>query len=185
MGRSRVFTSQRGRLLGCSGGWEERDSANGREGRSRQPEIVPRLRVHGRVWMEPARTWIVVADSAVARIFAAEARNQPWQLVEEISHPESRSKGTELMTDMPAMERGELPKEGEARVFARQLGDRINLAQHQRAFDALVLVAPPEFMGLLRKVLSVAASRCVEETITKDLAQLKQQDLQDRLSGAV
>ena len=133
--------------------------------------------------MQPVRTWIVVADSARARIFFSERRNQDWQLMESLEHPESRARTPELVTAMPAMERGELPKEHEGEVFARQLGRRLGRAFHAHEFRRLVLVAPPEMMGYLRRALPPGVAGAVTHEITKDLSQLKQDELEDRIAS--
>jgi protein required for attachment to host cells len=133
--------------------------------------------------MQPARTWIVVADSARARIFSAGRRDRGWELVESLEHPEGRSHTPELVTEMPAMERGELPKERETRVFARQLARRLEGAFHRHQFQRLVLVAPPELMGALRKSLSPPVSEAVSDEITKDFSQLRQDDLEERIAS--
>lgn len=133
--------------------------------------------------MQPAQTWIVVADSARARIFSSERRDRGWELVEAIEHPEGRAHTPELVTEMPALERGELPKEHEAKVFARQLARRLEAALHRREFQRLVLVAPPELMGLLRKSLSPQVSAVIADEITKDLSQLRQDDLEGRIAS--
>lgn len=133
--------------------------------------------------MQPARTWIVVADSARARIFSTERRDEEWELVESLEHPEGRAHTPELVTEMPALERGELPKEHETKVFARQLARRLEGALHRHEYQRLVLVAPPELMGHLRKALSLPVSAAVVDEITKDFSQLRQDDLEERLAS--
>jgi protein required for attachment to host cells len=133
--------------------------------------------------MQPVRTWIVVADSARARIFFSERRDQDWQLVESLEHPEARARTPELVTEMPAMESGELPKEREGEVFARQLARRLERAFHAHEFRSLVLVAPPEMMGYLRQAISPPLAGAVSHEITKDLSQLRQDELEDRIAS--
>ncbi|HYV48703.1 MAG TPA: host attachment protein [Myxococcaceae bacterium] len=133
--------------------------------------------------MQPVRTWIVVADSARARIFFSERRTQDWQLVEALEHPESRARTPELVTERPAMERGELPKEREGDLFARQLARRLERAFHAHEFRRVVLVAPPEMMGYLRRALAPAVAAAVTHEITKDLSQLRQDELEDRIAS--
>lgn len=131
--------------------------------------------------MRARRTWIVVADSARARIFQAGKRTEGWRLVEEHEHWEARARGAELLTAMPAMETGELPKEREAKVFARQLAGRLEAGFHAHAFDALALVAPPEMMGLLRAELPQTVRAVVQHELVKDFSQLQQHELEDRI----
>jgi protein required for attachment to host cells len=133
--------------------------------------------------MQPVRTWIVVADSARARIFFSERRNQDWQLVEALEHPEGRAHTPELVTSQPALERGELPKEREGQVFARQLARRLERAFHAHEFRRLVLVAPPEMMGYLRRSLPDSVMAAVTHEITKDLSQLRQDELENRIAS--
>lgn len=133
--------------------------------------------------MQPVRTWIVVADSARARIFFSERRTQDWQLVESFEHPQGRAHTPELVTSQPAMERGELPKEREGQVFARQLSRRLERAFHAHEFRRLVLVAPPEMMGYLRRSLPQVVASAVTHEITKDLSQLRQDELENRIAS--
>ena len=133
--------------------------------------------------MQPARTWIVVADSARARIFSTSRPERGWELVQSLEHPEGRAHTPELVTEMPALERGELPKERETKVFARQLARRLEASLHGRQFQRLVLVAPPELMGALRRALSPGVRAVVTEEITKDFSQLRQDDLEERISS--
>jgi len=132
--------------------------------------------------MQPARTWIVVADSARARFFLSVRRGGGWRLLESLDHPESRARAPELVTERPPMERGELPKEREAKVFARQLAARLERAFHDGSYQRLVLVAPPELMGLLRRSLPPVASGAVVAEITKDFSQLRSKELEQRLA---
>src|SRR5262245_63474211 len=111
------------------------------------------------------RTWIVVADSARARIFSSDRPDRDWELVEALEHPEGRAHTPELVTEMPALERGELPKDRETKVFARQLARRLEAALHGRQYQRLVLVAPPELMGALRRALSAGVRAVVAEEI--------------------
>jgi protein required for attachment to host cells len=131
--------------------------------------------------MRPARTWIVVADSARARIFRSDQRDQDWELVESLEHPKGRAHTPELVEDMPSLESGELPKEYEAKVFARQLSRRLERAFHAHEFRRLVLVAPPEMMGLLRLAMEPPVAAAVAHELTKDLSQLRQDELEDRI----
>ncbi|HVE86864.1 MAG TPA: host attachment protein [Myxococcales bacterium] len=131
--------------------------------------------------MQPAQTWIVVADGSRARIFEAGRRDRDWRLVESLEHPEGRAHTPELVTDMPAMESGELPKEREARVFARKVAERLEGGFHARMFQRLVLVAPPEQMGYLRQALPPPVSAVVAHELTKDFSRLRQDKLEERL----
>jgi protein required for attachment to host cells len=136
-----------------------------------------------------AGTWIVVADSARARIFTPAAQGRALEQVQELLHPSSRAHERELTTDRPgrsfdsdgpgrhAMSECVSPKEHEAWKLCKELADEIETARAQGRFDRLVLVAAPAFLGELRKTLSDQTARIVVEELDKNLAQMDTQDI--------
>jgi protein required for attachment to host cells len=88
------------------------------------------------------------------------------QEVEDLVHGAARTRARDLSADRPgrsfdshgqgrhAMEPETDAKRHEAEVFAKQVADRIERARIEDEFDELVLIAAPEFLGLLRKSLS-------------------------------
>lgn len=127
------------------------------------------------------KTWIVAAESSRARIFVAENRVGSMSEVEDFIHSESRAKDQELASDKAgrgfdgtaegrhAMEKAFDAKHHEAVVFARQIAERIESARTRGEFAQLVLVAAPEFLGILRQQLSAQAHRLVSKTVDKNL----------------
>ena len=85
-------------------------------------------------WMN-ARTWIVLADAATAKVYEPQASRRDWKLIAELAHPESRAKESELGTDEPgrvrqsttgsraAMEPPTPRKEVEIEKFAREIDE--------------------------------------------------------------
>ena len=61
------------------------------------------------------------------------------------------------------------PRKHEAVLFARQIVGELISAQRAERFDRLVLIAPPEFLGVLRKALPVALHKMVAAEVAKDL----------------
>ena len=127
------------------------------------------------------RTWILVADGSHARVFLSLGLEEPLQLVQELEHPESRAKGQDLFTDKPRLEPYTLPKDHEAGIFARQLAGMLDLACSRNEYDQLVIVAPPNFLGPLRKNLTKQVQLRVIDEIAKDLVALAPQELEQRL----
>lgn len=125
--------------------------------------------------------WIVVADSSKARIFSREKKYSSLEELESLTHPESRLRRQDLVTDRPgqkqkASETGEYeagenndPKEDEAEAFAGEIGEQLNKARAQGRFERLVLLAEPEFLGLLRKRLDDATAGTVAGTVSINL----------------
>jgi protein required for attachment to host cells len=60
-------------------------------------------------------------------------------------------------------------KEAAATRFARELADALQTGLNEHRFEALYLVAPPHFLGLLRQQLSPGLQRCVAGELGKDL----------------
>jgi protein required for attachment to host cells len=127
------------------------------------------------------RTWVLVADSAQARLFLSYPGQEHWFELRTFNHPQSRAKSTELYTAMPPMEEGTLPKEREAEVFARQLCEYLDLNFSRANYERLILVAPPEFLGLLRSNMSKQVQRVVGESVTKDLVAMRKEELEARI----
>ena len=143
-------------------------------------------------------TWILVSDASRARLFSLAEKEKTWELVQAFEHPESRAKGSELITDKPgrmqqsagrgnrpAMEPHMSPKEVEADVFVRELADYLDNGRTHNAYQNLALVAPPSFLGKLRNSLSVQVMKHVVVTVDKDYTQISDRDLHKRLDGVL
>ncbi len=106
------------------------------------------------------------------------------QEIEDLLHPAARTHARDLTSDRPgrsfdsagqgrhAMEPETDAKRHEAEVFARQVAERIERARMEGEFDKLVLIAAPEFLGLLRKSLSPTTSGLVAKAVDKSVAGL-------------
>lgn len=150
-------------------------------------------------------TWILVCDASRARIFATEGREGEWLLLRELSHPRSRAHDADLTTDRFGMTqhggraragfRGErstrayepstYPKETEAQHFAQILAGALDEGRVRGAFERLVLVAPPHFLGLLRAELSDPLEKTVVASLDKDYTQEQARALPERLEEYV
>ena len=137
--------------------------------------------------------WVMVADSSRANLYSTNSPIGALQEVESFDHPASRQHVQDLTSDQPgrafdsggqgrhAMEPRTDPKQHEAITFAKELGKRLETAATQHRFDRLVLVAPPAFLGLLRKELGTATRKLIGAEIDKDLAGLDATALRDHL----
>lgn len=135
-------------------------------------------------------TWIVAADESRAR-FLQVTDHERLTEVDDMRNPEGRMQDRELQTDAEARFSGHggVGKPGERRtsgppsdgqrqgavehsahVFAREVGRYLEKACHEHRFDQLVLVAPPKFLGALRKELHKDVERAVAEELPKDLS---------------
>ena len=158
-----------------------------------------------------AENWVVVANNSGARIFTpapptprlkdAQSREssseelRPSRLVEleALEHPQGRLKSGCIDADRPgrsfqsagakrhAMTREVDPKKQASLAFARQVANRLEEARVQGKVDRLILVAAPEFLGLLRDHMSSELRRMIEEELSLDVAQMTAQEIRARL----
>jgi protein required for attachment to host cells len=134
-----------------------------------------------------ATTWIVAADSSRARILQVTGR-QRLDPVDDLVNPEGRMNDRELTTDAhprfrgsggPASDREETSAvEHEVERFAKNVGDYLDKARTQQRFDQLVLVAPPKFLGALRKELGKEVGKLVADELPKDLSWFNERELE-------
>lgn len=136
--------------------------------------------------------WIIVANASVARFFSATVTNSQLHLVKEIQHPESRLKGTDLVTDRPGAFKGSgattgefveqtNPKEVEAERFARELANELEEGRVKGRYKALLIYASPSFHGLLNKFLSKETLK-LARNVQKDYTKTADNKLPDRVS---
>jgi len=150
----------------------------------------------------PRKTFVLVADASRARLYlGSEGEAKPkLSLLEEFEHPKSRAKNMDLASDGPGRPLDSVamnsarsatdprpdPKEVEAEKFARELGHRLASHCDAHAFDDLVIVAPPKFLGLLRSALATHHDHVANRVVAwheKDYTALTDvRELAERLS---
>lgn len=145
--------------------------------------------------MKKITTWILVADGARARILRNEGpgRGVEREIVQEFG--QDVPPGREIMADRPgrsfdsagqgrhAMERPTDPREVEETRFLRELLAYLEKANNERAFDRLVLVAPPAALGTLRANISKPLAEKVTGELNKDLTQVPVHDIAGHLGS--
>jgi protein required for attachment to host cells len=137
--------------------------------------------------------WIVVANRATARIFAAESPLGTISEVETLLHPEGRLPRQSLVGDRPGrlydstgMGRQEagpdsVDQEHGAQLFAAQIAAKLSQAHGQSRFGTLVITAPPAFLGVLRKALDPQTQSLVTLELDKDLTHFDPRELRAHL----
>ena len=130
------------------------------------------------------KTWVLVADRARARIFSVSTPKGPLTELEDLVSPEARNHERDFTSDRPgkafdsggtgrhAMEAPTSAKEQAARAFAKTIAQRIETGRHNGDCEQLVLVAPPDFLGTVKKSLGPQSMKLVSRQIGKDLTQL-------------
>lgn len=126
-------------------------------------------------------TWVLVADSSEARIYAAGHRKAPLTLVESLSHPESRTHPRDRLTDVPgrvhdrfgparhSLDHGEQIRDEDRLRFAREIAATLGTAHRQNRFERLVVMAGPALLGVLREAFDKSLTEIIAAEIPKDL----------------
>ena len=105
-------------------------------------------------------TVALVADAARAHLFHVDVATGGWTPLETLSHGRN-----ELQADL----------------FASHLAGELARRYDDGTFRRLVLVAPEEFMGMLRNALPKRVAETVIEELTCDLSKVRSDELADRI----
>jgi protein required for attachment to host cells len=137
-------------------------------------------------------TWILVTNAAESKLFTSEnLRIGELKLLREFTHPNSRKKIAELMSDKPGHYKTDTgvhgayskndPKEVEAEHFAIQLVHELKAGWDKNQYKHLVIVTPAHFYGLMKKHLDNHLADIVhiskdytKHTLPKLIASLKE-----------
>ncbi len=127
------------------------------------------------------KIWIVVADSAGARIFGADKPTAALSEIEDMLNPSGRLRNQDIDSDdqgrsfdsagegRHAMSRRHDPQQQEAIRFAQRLASHLKSALDERRFERLHLVAAPAFLGKLREALDHTVKATVASELDADL----------------
>jgi protein required for attachment to host cells len=123
-------------------------------------------------------TWIVTGDAARARILQLTGRQQ-LEEIEHFENPEGRMHDRDLEADAhprmrgtsgPGNDREEMgASEIEAAKFSKEIGRYLDKARMKNRYDRLYLVAPPRFLGMVRKELGKEVQKLVRDDLDEGL----------------
>jgi len=148
-------------------------------------------------------TWIVSANASRARFFAQAHAADPLDEVIDMVNEGSRLRSRDLQTDSPVGARAasnslhstgapttpstyeprQTPKEHEMELFARQVADYLVKAHDEGRFQELCLVASPEFLGTLRKLVEPRLHEALRGAINKDYTHSSPRELQQQIGN--
>ena len=121
----------------------------------------------------PMTVWVLVCDATRAMFFQVRDAEAPWHLVNVVSHPEATG------------EAAESDRELERQRFAHSLVETLDRALRAARFRRWVLVAPPHFGDLVKKVLTQDVERFLMATVDKDLVHMSMHLMTETLRDAV
>lgn len=133
-------------------------------------------------------TWLLVANSSLARIFKVVKKSSLVELA-VLEHPESRLHTRDLVSDKPgrsfesmgaarhAIELPTSPKQLEFVSFAKELARYLEEARTKGEFDRLYLAASPTLLGLLRQELTPLVTKLLNGEVNKDMTHLDSREI--------
>ena len=126
--------------------------------------------------------WVVVADEAIAIVYAREALSGPLLEQFSLNNETARKKTDQLISDSGGRsfdsfgkgrhtmtsEKAD-PKKTAAAAFAKQIVGHVAKVMHDGSCRGYALVAAPRFLGLLREAISVANIAEPYATVDKEV----------------
>lgn len=143
--------------------------------------------------MKPTTTWIVIADGARARVLQNDGPGKGVLALTDLVFEGDHSTSSEIATDRPgrafdsvgnarhAMDPTSDPHEQLKVQFVKHVA---RVLEHRAdAYHRLILVAPPQALGLLRKSLPASVTRKITGELGKDLTHLPNSELPAHLGS--
>jgi protein required for attachment to host cells len=125
-----------------------------------------------------SKIWVVAADSSRARFFTADKPAGGLNEVETLSNPEGRLHEGDLVSDRGgrgingaphSYNNGGQAKDEAANRFAAEVCGHLERGRNSQAISKLYVMAPPHFLGLLRKHQSGALRGLITNEVATDL----------------
>lgn len=146
-------------------------------------------------------TWIVSANASRARFFSQASTSEPLQEIEDMVNAGARLRTSESESDKlspvasgrssqhngaangpgSAYEPHQMPADHQTELFARNVAAFLLQAQQQGRFRQLCLVASPEFLGVLRKLLDPKLASAASIEINKDYTHFSADQLREQI----
>lgn len=140
----------------------------------------------------PAKTvWVLAADASRARVLQVAGRSKLSE-VASLDNPEGRMHDRDLSSDAhPRFRAGYAPGSDQqetsavdhaTEMFAKRIGEYLEKARTDHRYDELVVIAPPQLLGVLRKEYGKEVGKLVAGELPKDLSMLSRHELEGYFS---
>ena len=138
-------------------------------------------------------TWILSANRSNASLFESDWPGKSMRRLQDISHSKGRLQNKDINTDKPgrsfdsmgqgrhSMGSDQDPIDHVAQQYASQLAELLNKGRLSNAYEKLVLIAEPKFLGILRAALDKNTALLVVQSVNKELLDVKEEDLEKYL----
>lgn len=137
------------------------------------------------------RFWVIVADSALVKVFKTQRIGGPMEFVKKLGNEAAHHKDIDMVSDRQGghrwpgnagtFESRSDPKQVEILEFAEFIVKNLEKDHNNHVFEKLVLVAPAKFMGDLREKMPHHLHQVVEFELVKDYTRLTTQELEKEL----
>lgn len=136
---------------------------------------------------------VLVADSTQAKLFSLDRSAEKLEELDQLRHDEARQREHDINSDRPGRQQAgagsshhgvnveDSAREQENTVFAKHIGEYLEADRVRQNPRGLIIMAPPHFLGILRKQLSGECQKLVVQTVNKDLAQSTAQAILDHI----
>lgn len=135
------------------------------------------------------KSWFLIADATRARLLEWDGHHLAE--IADFAHPEGHLRNQDMVSDQagrkgsgdnrPGFEFGTSPKDREMGRFAIHLAGLLKQGLNNQIFHHLVLVAPPRFLGCLRRVLDPQVAKAVMTTLDHDFLDLSPSEILHRI----
>lgn len=143
-----------------------------------------------------ATAWILVANASEAKVYANKGIGKGLEVIARLSHPDSRKKTADLVSDRPGHMPGAgnghgshipatAPKQHEHDVFAHELAQQLDQGRTANSYQRLIIVAEAHFRGLLNGAMNSQVSGLVSDSIDKDYTKLNDKELSGHLEKVI
>ena len=134
-------------------------------------------------------TWILSANRSNASLFESDWPGKSMRRLQDISHSKGRLQNKDINTDKPgrsfdsmgqgrhSMGSDQDPIDHVAQQYASELAELLNKGRLSNAYEKLVLIAEPKFLGILRAALDKNTALLVVQSVNKELLDLKEEDV--------
>jgi protein required for attachment to host cells len=145
-------------------------------------------------------TWIVSANAGRARFFSEANSAGALEEIDDMVNTAARLRTVETETDQlgqraasksrhsvgaptqpSGYEPNQSPAEHQTEIFARNVAASLLQRHQQGRFQKLILIASPEFLGVLRKLLDPKLESVVSLEINKDYTQFNAKELREHI----
>ncbi len=140
-------------------------------------------------------TWAAVISRNKARILSVvPGINRKLKLLDEITNPLGRTRNRFMKSDKPgrgvSSGRGitfsltgeKDPHEDAAVMFVGKICDYLEKLRHKKKYEALIVVAEPHMMGILKKKMKSNLKNTVIKWVNKDLEKIPLKDIPGHLA---